>query len=187
MEEVFREYVPSVIVKKKNESFSLMVINMPKVRLFANPPLILYDGVPIVNVDKIMAVDPLKIKRLEVISRPYYVGSLTADGIISLTSYKGSFEGIEIDPSTIVLDYEGLQSRREFCSPDYSTAAAVQSRLADFRDLLYWNPNITVEKAGKNNLEFYSSDKTGKYEIDVQGVTKDGKAISARSYFSVIK
>jgi hypothetical protein len=187
MEEIMREYVPGVLIKKKKDEFTMRVINKPVNRLFEKHPLVLLDGVPILNAHKVMEYDPLKIKRLEVMTRLYYVGALEANGIVSLTSYKGLAEGLEIDPNAISLDYEGLQRKREFYSPDYSTVTAVQSRLADFRDLLYWNPTVTPDKGGKISIEFYSSDKTGKYEISVQGITKNGKPATGRSTFSVTK
>jgi hypothetical protein len=85
------------------------------------------------------------------------------------------------------LDYNGLQRKKEFYSPDYSTVPAIQSRLADFRDLLYWNPSLSLEKDGKITIEFYSSDKTGKYEISVQGITKEGKPAVGYGTFTVVK
>ncbi len=187
MEEVMREYVPGVLIKKRKDDFIMRVINTPINRQFEKHPLVLLDGVPIFNATKIMDYDPLKVKRLEVMTRPYYVGALVADGVVSFTSFKGLAEGLEIDENTVALDYEGLQRKKEFYSPDYSTVLAVQSRLADFRDLLYWNPSIVPDKDGKIHIEFYSSDKVGKYEINIQGITKGGKAIVGRSYFSVIR
>jgi hypothetical protein len=134
-----------------------------------------------------MDFDPLKIKRLEVMTRLYYIGLLEANGVVSFTTYKGLAEGLQVDPNSISLDYEGLQLKKEFYSPDYSSVVSVQSRLADFRDLLYWNPNLIPDKNGKIKIEFYSSDKTGRYEILVQGITKDGKPAVGYNNFTVIK
>ena len=187
MEEVMREYVPGVFVKKKKDDFIMRVINKPVNRLFEKHPLVLLDGVPVFNANKVMEYDPLKIRRLEVMTRLYYVGALEANGVVSFTSYKGLAEGLEIDPNSISLDYNGLQRKKEFYSPDYSTVPAIQSRLADFRDLLYWNPSLSLEKDGKINIEFYSSDKTGKYEISVQGITKEGQPAVGYSTFTVVK
>jgi hypothetical protein len=187
MEEVMREYVPGIFVKKKKDDFVMRVINKPVNRLFEKHPLVLLDGVPVFNANKVMEYDPLKIRRLEVMTRLYYVGALEANGVVSFTSYKGLAEGLEIDPNSISLDYSGLQRKKEFYSPDYSTVPAIQSRLADFRDLLYWNPSLSLEKDEKINIEFYSSDKTGKYEISVQGITKEGKPAVGYSTFTVVK
>jgi hypothetical protein len=187
MEEVMREYVPGIFVKKKKDDFIMRVINKPVNRLFEKHPLVLLDGVPVFNANKVMEYDPLKIRRLEVMTRLYYVGALEANGVVSFTSYKGLAEGLEIDPNSISLDYNGLQRKKEFYSPDYSTVPAIQSRLADFRDLLYWNPSLSLEKDGKITIEFYSSDKAGKYEISVQGITKEGKPAVGYSTFTVVK
>ncbi len=55
--------------------------------------MILIDGVPVFSVDAVMAFDPLKIKRLEVLSREYYEGLPSMPGMMSFFTYTGDLGG----------------------------------------------------------------------------------------------
>ena len=55
-------------------------------------------------------------------------------------------------------------------------------RVPDYRTQLYWNPNLNLTK---KQFSFYTSDVKGKFEIDIQGFTKNGKFISEKKTFDV--
>ena len=95
--------------------------------------------------------------------------------------------GFELDPKAVVLDYEGMQLQREFYSPVYQTADQQKSRLPDFRNVLYWAPDVNTDASGKAMVSFYTSDKTGKYITVMQGLTADGLAGSYSLRFDVNK
>ena len=187
MEEVLREYVPGVMVRKKRDGFHFMVVDKMNKALFREDPMILMDGVPVFNVDEVMAFDPLKVKRLEVISREYYEGILSFPGLMSFYTYGNDFGGFKIDSRAITMDYEGLQLQREFYSPRYDNADQKQTRLPDPRTLLYWNPTVEIKKGEAAQLEFYTSDVPGNYTIVVEGLSKDGSAGSGTGSFTVSK
>ena len=94
MEEVMREYVMPVNVRKKNGQFHLPVYDELAKQFFANDPLILLDGVPVFDIDKFMAYDPLKIRKLEVVSRRYFLGNMYFEGIVNFITYKGVWKGM---------------------------------------------------------------------------------------------
>ncbi|MBZ5859351.1 hypothetical protein [Flavihumibacter profundi] len=187
MEEVLREYVVQVNVRKKNGEFHLHVLNGAGVVYFEADPLVLIDGVPVFDMNKFLNYDPLKIRKLEVVSNRYYLGNTAFEGIVNFVTYSGNLEGYEIDPHAVVIDYEGLQMQREFYSPVYETQQQVDGRLPDFRNLLYWNPEVKTNKNGKQEIVFYSSDIHGKYAVVIQGLTADGKTGSKVVYFDVKK
>jgi len=187
MEDVLREYVPGVLVRKRKDNFYFRVPDNLNKTIFKDNPLVLLDGLPVFDLNKIMAFDPLKVRKLEVMTRRYYLGYSSFLGMVSYTTYRGDLGGFELDPQSISLDYEGLQQRREFYSPKYETQKQIESRIPDQRNLLYWNPSITTDKSGKYQIEFYTSDMDGDFEIEVQGITKNGLAGSAKSSFKVGK
>ena len=76
MEEVMREYVPGVLVRKRKGSFHFIVIDNVRKGVFQDDPLILLDGIPIFDVDKIMEFDPVRVRKLEVVTRKYFLGPL---------------------------------------------------------------------------------------------------------------
>lgn len=186
MEEVLREYVKGVRVRKKDEHFILRTLNGPKNLVFENDPLLLLDGVPVFNADKIMEFDPLKIKSAEVVTNLYQYGNFTLDGILSFKTYKNDLAGFQFDPGTVMLDYEGLQLRKEFFSPIYDNLASQQMRTPDFRNLLVWIPELSINE-NTNEIIFYSSDSPGNYQAVLQGISSTGEPIFATCLLSIKK
>ncbi|QMW04269.1 hypothetical protein [Spirosoma foliorum] len=185
MEEVLREYVLGVMPRKRQDHFRLNVINGPYRTVFENPALVLVDGVPIFDMDKIIDFSPLKIKQLDVVTNFYYMSPALFSGIISFMTYKGDLAGFPLDPRLVKLEYDGLQLERQFYSPRYDSAKQLSSRLPDARTLLYWNPNLQTNAQGKGHIEFYTSDQPGTYLVEVNGLTKEGIAGSQQVRFEV--
>jgi hypothetical protein len=170
MEEDLREYVSEDNIVNSRGNFHIKVINAKG--FLDGDPLVLLDGIPVFNINKLFTVDPLKVRKLEVVPYRYYYGPSVEEGVFSFTTYKGDLGGVELDPRAIVIDYEGLQMQREFYSPVYDTEAKAASRLPDFRNLLYWTPTINAQ----GTASFYTSDQPGKYVGVVQGLSGDGDA-----------
>jgi hypothetical protein len=161
------------------------VLNYPYRLFFEDDPLVLFDGVPVSDMNKIIAFDPLKIKKIELMNRKYFLGPYAADGIISYTTYNGDLAGFQFDPNVLILKYDGLQLQREFYSPVYETQEQVRSREPDFRNLLFWSPEVNTNESGKKQISFYTSDVKGKYVVVVEGITADGKAGVKTATFTV--
>jgi hypothetical protein len=185
MEEILREYVPGVMVRKRRDGFHFILLDQVNKGIFDADPLILLDGIPVFDVDKIMAFDPLKVKKLEVLTRRYYMGALSLPGVVSFTTYAGDLGGFQLDPRSVQLDYEGLQLQREFYSPLYETSKQRESRLPDQRSLLFWAPVVITGKDGKQHLDFFTSDVVGDYHVVVEGMTKEGLSGGGTTMFSV--
>jgi hypothetical protein len=185
MEEVLREYIREVNVFHPHKTFQIRVISDKG--FLEGDPLVLLDGIPMFDMNKVMAIDPLKIKRLDVIKDRYFWGPADAEGILSYASYKSDLAGVEVDPHAVVMDYEGMQLQRVFYSPVYDTDAGALSRVPDFRNLLFWAPTIKTDTQGKNQVTFYTSDEEGKYVGVIQGMTADGETGSQSFTFEVKK
>jgi hypothetical protein len=185
MEEVLREYIREVNVFHPHKTFQIRIIG--EKGFLDSDPLVMLDGVPIFDMNKVMAIDPLKIRRLDVIKDRYFWGAADAEGILSYASYKSDLAGVEVDPHAVVMDYEGLQLQRLFYSPVYDTDAQVSSHTPDFRSLLFWAPTIKTNASGKNQISFYTSDEEGKYVAIIQGMTADGDSGSQTFTFDVKK
>jgi hypothetical protein len=174
MEEVMREFIEDVRIRKEGDKYNFKVRNRLFNTYFEEDPLVLLDGIPISDASKIIALDPLKIKRIEVVMYNYYTGSSVFAGIVNVKSYSGEMGATQIDPNSLVIEYDGLQQQREFYSPQYGSRESEESHIPDFRNVLYWAPQITTGSDGKSQLSFYSSDLKGKFAVVVQGMTTDG-------------
>jgi 5-hydroxyisourate hydrolase-like protein (transthyretin family) len=185
MEEVLREYVTLMMVQRRGGHFHLPLFELPYNQFFDTDPLILLDAVPVFNIDSLVALDPLKVKRLHTIQHKVFMGSTYFPGIMNFTTYKGDLGGYIIDPHSTVVDYEGLSMQREFYDPVYPNAEAVASHLPDFRNVLYWTPSVPLATGGKGALSFYTSDLPGKYIVVAEGLTADGSAGTGIATFEV--
>ncbi|MFT5761999.1 MAG: hypothetical protein ACI8WA_001123, partial [Polaribacter sp.] len=58
------------------------------------------------------------------------------------------------------------------------------TRIPDFRNQLLWMPKIQIDEK-KLNINFFTSDNSGKFEISIEGFTEKGVPISIRRYFIV--
>ncbi|MBF9143061.1 MG2 domain-containing protein [Hymenobacter properus] len=186
MEEVLREYVPGVIVRIRKDGFHLLVVDRLNKAVLSENPMVLLDGVPVFNINKIMALNPLKIRKLEVMDGRYFHGPAVYNGLVSFTTYKGDLEGFPLDPRVLVQEYEGVQRQREFYAPRYDTPEAAKSRLPDLRNLLYWNPEINLTGLTAKTLDFYTGDQAGRYLVVLQGLATDGRA-GSRSFVLDVK
>jgi hypothetical protein len=184
MEEVMREYVKEVHLKKRDKTYHYEVFNEPYIIYFNDDPLVLFDGVPVFNVNKIIDMDPLKIQKVDVITTKFFKGNQHYNGIVSYSTYNGDLDSYQLDPNSLVVEYDGLQLQREFYSPQYETDQQLLTRKPDYRNVLYWSPTIQTKK-GKQNISFYTSDVPGKYIVLVQGISDSGLAGVATGSFMV--
>ncbi len=178
MEEVFREYIRGVLVRRRNGKFIFRVIEPGENTIFQEDPLVLLDGIPVFDVDKIMAFDPLKIKKIEVVTREYYKGEKTFKGIVSMFTYEGDLAGFVLNPAARIISYSGLHMAREFQIPDIS--ARTNRSEPDYRTQLYWCSGLKTDKNGHVNFTFPASDVTGSYTVDIQSLSPTGQYVTKR-------
>ena len=93
----------------------------------------------------------------------------------------------QLDRRATILDYDGLQLKREFYSPVYETTNQSSSRIPDFRNVLYWSPDIQIDSKGKKTISFYTSDQENAYTVFIQGLSASGKAGSTTFNIQVKK
>ncbi|MBK8290706.1 MAG: hypothetical protein IPK96_06865 [Flammeovirgaceae bacterium] len=184
MEEVMREYVKGVRLRKNNDRFIFKVVNGTRNIVYDNEPLVLLDGVPVFDTDKLMTLDPLKVMQIDVVTGKYFLGAQFFDGIVSFKTYTGDLAGFPIDPKAFTLDYDALERRSEFFSPKYESPAQLESRLPDPRQLLCWVPDFTFANQ-REELTFYTSDQPGTYQVIIQGISEQGYPISESCIFTV--
>lgn len=186
MEEVLSEYVPPVMIRLRRGKYYARVMETGMHRqYFTEDPLLIFDGIPVFDTDRIMQFDPLKVKRIEVVNHLYHLGPLTFPGIVSFHTYNHDLAGFEIDPKALVMAYEGVLEKREFYAPVYDRKVKNAERMPDFRNLLFWSPSVRIAPGKPATLDFYTSDQTGRYKVVLQGLTFDGTPLSATAELQV--
>lgn len=187
MEEVMREYIPGVNVRKKAGKFVFYNVDASRFQYFNSEPLVLVDGIPVFDADNMMATNPLKIQKIDVVTRKFYQSAYAFDGIISYASYTGKLGTSLLNKESLLIEYNAIQQQREFYVPKYELKEQKESRVPDYRMLLHWSPNVSTDANGNTNIEFYTSDIVGNFTAIIQGITKDGEPVKSAIQFSVTK
>ena len=154
---------------------------------FQYEPLVLLDGMPILNTNEVLQFNPFKIKSLDVVSRRFIMNRVNFTGVVSYRTYEGDFTWQKPHEEDFVFDYDGVQEKRIFYQPAYENTTKTNKRLPDFRTLLYWNPDLQLNANNEVDISFFTSDKTGKFKGVIQGLTQDGQPIYHTFDFKVSK
>lgn len=189
MGETVFEFVESVSFRNTNGKRSLFVLleDLSNQTLSLNSPLVLLDGIPIVDHELIYNYNPALIRRLEVYRNRYSFGGQIFEGILAFYTYKNDYPTLKVGSSTQVFDYEGTQCRRLFYAPSYPDEISRKSRIPDYRHTLLWIPDIQTGGSSILTVPFYTSDLPGEYTVTVEGLTKEGKAIRGAATFYVVE
>ncbi len=185
LREVVKEIIPNVYTLKQNGKYDFKLINKFRGQPFENKPLVLVDGVPVYDFEKVLSINSKEIERADVINTRYFFSENVFDGIVSFVTKKGNLSVMEFDNSIFRQVYEGCQIQNNFYSPDYSTVVIKDSRIPDFRNTLFWKPDLHTRKDGKPKLAFFTSDESADYTIVVEGITSDGKTGYSSASFRV--
>jgi hypothetical protein len=185
MEEVFFELLPRVYMKKNRSGYEISIVDRIEDDPYALSPVLLLDGVIIKDASVIAGLDPEIVEKIDVVKEKYLVRDYSFPGIINVITKAGDFSSVPLPEYMIRLPYKVTEPVLSFVSPDYSSEKAKNSRVPDFRNTLYWNPSVAPDKEGKIKVEFWTSDVVTDYEINIQGITSDGKAISAKKIVRV--
>jgi hypothetical protein len=91
----------------------------------------------------------------------------------------------EVDEDVVVWN-NGVQyyRTREFPTPNYEKQETVEER-TDFRNTIYWNGNVELDKTGKKTVEFFNSDDISSFRTTVEGFGVDGSiGRTEKTYFT---
>lgn len=179
MRDTFIEYVEEVAVSKNENNFDL------RVRLWDSAldhptdttELILVDGVPFSS-QEILELSPYAVSKIHVIPNHFYLGEVTAKGVLHLETLERDMEGLNYQQYD--LNYVGVQGRKKYRQTDHTDVCEEP----DYRDQLLWMPTVDAGE-GKLEFDFFTSDISGTYQIRIEGITASGAPVSIKKSFIV--
>jgi hypothetical protein len=78
---------------------------------------------------------------------------------------------------------QGYSELKEFYSPKYDVVKESHKNV-DNRTTIYWNPSVKTDKNGNATIEFYNTDSTKSFEVDIQSISKYG---TPGAYLNTVK
>lgn len=182
--EIAREILPPLRIRKREQVYYAEILDVQK-RMFMEPrPLIFFDGVLVDDISQIIGYGTKDIKKVDVISSKWIVDHQVLDGVISVQSHQNLWKNITLNNNNLRIKAENFFELPNLFQPNYSLTD-VKSREPNFRQLLYWNPNLRVESGKTVNVEFYTSDLAARYLVKILGVTDTGEIVEAYSEIEV--
>jgi len=178
MQEVFRELVGTVRVRQTEDGFRIAIRHQDLESVVRHQPLMLVDGLPETDLDKILELNPRELEKIEVFfskEKIIQFGITGSNGILSITTKKGDYS-IESIPT---YEVDGFARTNNFLSPDFGSDLK-DCPTPDLRTLLYWNADIEATKDGVILLDFYNSDSLGDIEVEIFGKTDAGQILSKK-------
>ncbi|RLD28862.1 MAG: hypothetical protein DRI73_11295 [Bacteroidetes bacterium] len=183
--EVIKEIVPHVTARKKDGKILFHITNDIIGQHFENDPFVIVDGIPFNDVEQILNMRSADLERIDVLNLKYFIDGQIFDGIISFVTKKGNLEILDFDYSIFRQAYTGYNKKVKFNSPNYRIDSLKNSRIPDFRNTLYWNPDLHMQKDGTLSFEFFTSDEPGSYTILIEGISPDGDTGAIRKEFII--
>ena len=183
--EVIKEIVPNVYTRKRDEKYSFRLLSDIEGQIFKNAPFVLVDGVPYNEVGNILDMRADDLHRIDVINLRYLIDGVIFDGILHFITHRGNLEVLDFDYSIFRQAYTSMSRETTFNSPDYSSEVLINSRLPDYRNTLYWNPDLKTQQNGVAQFSFYTSDEASNFTILVEGISPDGKTGSISKVLNV--
>lgn len=168
--------LPSWIKVKKHKGQRKLFVANPEQELNYEP-LLLMDWVPVDDPEKILKLDPRRIKKFEVIVEPYIHGSIIYGGIIALFSRKGDFAGFEFPQSAMYInfDFYSLNSDPKYLPPKENL---------ELYNTTTWIPYLEYD-AIKEKIGLQAPNISGNYTLLIQTINKDGKRENYKQSFKV--
>jgi len=136
------------------------------------PPRLIINGEDPYRVDKnlyySMPIDKFKSVQIKEVAQ---VGG----GLKYLVYLNMKDDYLTDNPGTLTTGVTGYYEARTFYKPFPTTRPTI----ADFRTTIHWEPNIKTDINGKATVSFYNAVPQTNVRIIVQGITPDGKPITA--------
>jgi hypothetical protein len=179
--EISREILPFLKTRKREERYEARIIDVDNALLFNYDPQIFLDGVPINNINQIIGLGSEKIRKIETVAVERIDGNLFFRGILSVFSYKMEINNLVWETPALFTNHIAFHPASILKIPNFTKT----DKTPDFRQLLYWEPSLTLKSGEKKTFEFSTSDNKGEFEITVEGITNNGNFIHANTTFKI--
>ncbi len=183
--EIARELISTLRIRKRDNINHAEILDYINGRYMDSDPLIIADGVLIDDINQLLPYGSKDIRKVEVISSEWYMDLQEFNGVIAVFSNNNLMNNIFLNTTfNIKIKANEYFQTPEFYTPDYSLTD-VNAWDPDFRQVLYWNPDIQINKENEQTIYFYTSDYAATYVIKVRGIADNGEVIESYCEFEV--
>ena len=183
MEEVLIEFVTEMRARRRSDGSRDIQIRLDNGTLpsFSTmPTLMLLDGVPVFDQQKIMDYDPLLVESIHIYPQTYYIGSRSYEGIANFLTYKHNLPGFQFGGNVRVVDFQGVSWPTSFTGQ----ALRDEEGYPDYRQTIYWHPLLMLAPGQTLVIPCKLPDYKGAFKVWLEGLSADGTPLQAETSFS---
>ena len=170
MEELFIEFISEIRIGRSGKSRTVVVnVNdsfKPSGTQF--PALVLLDGVPVTEHERIFEYDPLLVERVVIFPHSFNLGFRTFSGLVDFVTYKHDLPSFTLGENTRIVDFQGVSY------PVVSYLPDTVSGTADMRQTILWHPMVELAPGEERVLDYCLPSYEGSFEAVVEGFDEDG-------------
>jgi hypothetical protein len=152
---------------------------------FYLPALLIVDGAMVQDHDLLINYPAKYVKSIKILRDNFFLGSHIFAGIVDVETIEGNFS------ETLNQDYikrvamKLPEAGKNYFKQSYATSSDNPlSRIPDLRTQLLWVPSVEIDSS-EENMDFFTSDIPGTFEIHLEGFTNSGKPVSVKRTFTV--
>ena len=183
MPEVFVEFIPEIRARRDGEGkreIQILLGHGTRPRFSQGKTLMLLDGVPVFDQQKIMDYDPLLVESIHIYPSIHYIGTRVYEGIANFVTYKHNLPAFNFGDNVRVSDWQGVSW------PMASTGEALRDHpeYPDYRQTIYWHPCQEIAPGQQLQVRCKLPDYKGRFRVVVEGLSADGKPLRAETSFT---
>lgn len=182
-QEISREIIPTLRTRKTDNTYSSVHYDLIFKEILPSNSAFFVDGI-FTNIASVIPFNSKEIKRIDVISSPWYYNNMKLWGVISIFSKNSLWKTITLTKGYYRMKADGFYEFPVLNHPN--DEKKINLREPDFRQLLYWNSHYRLEKEKSAVFDFYTSDYAAKYLIKLSGITDKGEIIEENMEIEVI-
>ena len=146
-------------------------------------PMVVVDGVSIQDHESILYYETKDVESMSVLRQEYYYGDKVYQGVLMINTINNDYYKNLSGDYLKLVDLDSPQVGTDYFRQDYKTTTGL-NRIPDQRMQLLWMPELEL-KEKRYQIQFFTSDNPGTYQIDLLGFTNSGELISIKQSFIV--
>lgn len=199
MEEFFQQAIPPVNIRQikdkktkiKKPGFKLYIPHKEtntNNKVVKKQPLMLVNDYFTYDTDAVLNMKWENVETVEVFNSienlPMQFGPIGEFGVIAFNTRDGKTPSSITDTGNNLM-IPGFYRPRLVNSMDYSSRTYLNSKVPDFRPMIYWNPLIPLQGGAETEIQFSMGDQAGTYLVRVDGFMQNGSKVSGEAILEV--
>ena len=182
MEELFIEFISEIRARTVDGRRVIQVRAKDAQDTYSFSPdnaLILLDGIPVLDHERIFGYDPLLVQYIDVYESSFFFGSRIYSGVANFVTYKGTLPSMQFADNVRIVDFQGCSLPLAF------TCSDLGPEYPDYRQTLYWHPALTLAPGESMVITCKTPAYGGRFDVVAEGLTSDGEAVCGQATLDV--